>query len=180
MKNYWFIADTHFNHENFLTFKNFDGSKVRDFKSVEEMNEKIIENWNKCVKPQDNIYHLGDVISGDMKNCDKILNRLNGKKRLILGNHDVGKLKYLQPYFKKIDGVRDLNIKGFKCILSHIPLHPNCIKRFGVNIHGHLHNNRIWRKCIGGEVQNDNYFNVSVERTNYKPINLEEIKQCLK
>jgi len=136
-----------------------------------------------------------DIQNGDMKDCEKILSRLNGKKRLILGNHDVGKLKYLQPYFQKIDGVRNLNIKGFKFIMSHIPLHFDCVDKFGINIHGHLHNNIIKDTDIITakvpdkrglystdiiEIEDKNYFNVSVERTDYKPINLEEIKQKCK
>ena len=186
MKNYWFISDTHFNHSNFLAFKRDDGTPCRDFDSIKEMNELIIENWNKAIKPQDKVYHLGDVIMGDPKKYDKILSRLNGKKRLVIGNHDIEKLKHISKYFQKISGARDLNINGFKCIISHIPLHPSCLERFGVNIHGHIHDRILGRKEFKIQprplkiletviIPQPNYLNVCVERTDYKPINLEEI-----
>ena len=144
MTNYWFISDTHFNHKAILGFKDNGGHQQRPFATVEEMNEVMIENWNKVVKPQDKIYHLGDVCMGAKTEIDGILSRLNGKKRLIFGNHDCGKEKHLAPYFEKIHGVRHLNIKGFKCVLSHVPIHESCLERFGVNVHGHIHSNELF------------------------------------
>ena len=177
MKNYWFISDTHFNHKKILNFKNYDGTLMRDFSSIEEHNETIIDNWNKVVKPQDIVFHLGDVILSNRVDYDKILSRLNGKNRLVLGNHDKNREKDLRPYFKKITGARMLKIGDFKCILSHIPLHPDCVKKFGLNIHGHIHNNLIMKETYHGAAEEDDrYMNVCVERTNYKPVNLEEIK----
>lgn len=190
MINFWFISDTHFNHTNILSFKDNNGDKLRPFSSTEEMNETMIENWNKVVKPQDKVYHLGDVIFGDKKDFDGILSRLNGKKRLVLGNHDYGKEKLLAPYFKEMSSSRQFIKDDFKCILSHIPLHPDCIERFGnLNIHGHLHCNNVYgeykMKYYNYETEKEeleigkalcnNYLNVCVEQTNYKPINLEEL-----
>lgn len=183
MINYWFISDTHFNHENILKFKNFDGSLQRNFDSISEMNELIIKNWNEVVKPEDKVYHLGDVIMGNHVEYDLILSRLNGKKRLILGNHDEGKLRFLSKHFQKVSGARHLNIGDFKCVLSHVPLHPHCITRFGnLNIHGHLHKSLVQSseynpifETIGED--DKHYINVCVEQINYRPIELEELKK---
>jgi calcineurin-like phosphoesterase family protein len=180
--NYWFISDTHFNHKAILDFKDNGGHPQRPFATVEEMNETMIENWNKTVKPQDKVYHLGDVIFGSKIEFDGILSRLNGKKRLILGNHDHGKEKQLAPYFKEMSSSRQFVKDDFKCVLSHLPLHHQCIKRFGnFCVHGHCHSNIITkiRQGLGERIQeaDKHYKNVCVEQTNYTPINLDEIKQ---
>jgi len=86
--NTFIISDTHFSHENILTFNREDGQKVRPgFSSFEEMDEYIVNKWNSVVKPQDKVYHLGDVVM--KKRYIDVVKRLNGRKRLIMGNHDI-------------------------------------------------------------------------------------------
>lgn len=89
-KNIWFISDTHFQHKNIaLVFTDAKtGKRVRNFNSVQEMDETMIQNWNSVVKYGDIVYHLGDVFFGNAESADKILQRLNGEKKLIMGNHD--------------------------------------------------------------------------------------------
>jgi calcineurin-like phosphoesterase family protein len=159
--NTFLISDTHFGHGNMLNFKDKEGNPVRPFSSLEEMDETLIQNWNKVVKPTDKIYHLGDVaIARRGLDC---LARCNGDKILIRGNHDIFKLKDYTQYFRDVRGYNVID--GF--IFSHIPLHPESKGRFKANIHGHLHSNKLDDKF---------YFNVSVEQINYTPINFEEIK----
>lgn len=155
------ISDTHFGHANILTFINSDGSKVRDFSSLEEMNETMIDNWNKVVSPSDNVYHLGDVLF-TKKWLDLILPRLNGTKVLIKGNHDNLKLSQYAQYFKDVRAYWVLD----KYVLSHVPIHPESLSRWKANIHGHLHNNSL---------EDTRYINVSVERINYTPVDFESI-----
>lgn len=90
MSNIWIISDTHFNHKNILGFTDSEGKKFRGdlFKDVSDMNEQMIYNWNSVIKPEDKVYHLGDVYFGSQPEADAILSRLMGKKRLIVGNHD--------------------------------------------------------------------------------------------
>ena len=76
MPNLFVISDTHFGHANIIKYCN------RPFSSVEEMNERMIENWNSVVTVQDHVYHLGDVYFGN--ETSNFFHRLNGKKRLIL------------------------------------------------------------------------------------------------
>ena len=95
MPNTFVISDTHFNHELILTFKDYVGKPVRHFDSVAQMNECMFDNWNSVVTPADTVYHLGDVLFGYDKEqwlADNF-NKLNGKKHLILGNHDNPKWK---------------------------------------------------------------------------------------
>jgi calcineurin-like phosphoesterase family protein len=159
--NIFLISDTHFGHGNILNFKDKEGNAVRPFSSVEEMDETLIENWNKVVKPTDKIYHLGDVAI-PRKGLD-CLARCNGDKILIRGNHDIFKLKDYMQYFRDIRGYNVID----RFIFSHIPIHSESKGRFKANIHGHLHTNKLEDKF---------YFNVSVEQINYTPINFEEIK----
>ena len=141
--NRFVISDTHFGHTNsWEKFKLEDGSPLRPFTSTEEMDETMIERWNAKVQPHDTVYHLGDVVIN--KKYLNLVSRLNGRKILIRGNHDIfGDDDYYNVGFEQIHGVR---VFVDKFILSHIPLHPDCVtERFKVNVHGHLHANEIMR-----------------------------------
>ena len=111
------------------------------------MNSAIIENWNKLVKPEDKVYHLGDVVMSKKKG-DLILPRLNGKKVLIKGNHDLEKASWYLDYFKDIRACHNFHIHGdkYNFLLTHMPVHPDSKARFIRNIHGHIHGNAITKK----------------------------------
>jgi calcineurin-like phosphoesterase family protein len=126
------------------------------------MHEVLIENHNRVVRPTDKVYFIGDVVI--KKPYLPLLNKFNGKKRLVLGNHDV--FTNYTPYFQKICGVRIFAINGLKAILSHIPIHPSSIVEGHVNIHGHLHKNQH---------SDPRYINVCVEQNNFTPINIDEL-----
>jgi len=169
MKDIWLISDTHFNHSDILTFSDKIGKPVRDFSSVDTMNQCMMDNWAKVVKPNDTVYHLGDVLFGHNKvdwlqaNFDK----LPGKKHLVLGNHD--NPKFLLPFFKSIQ----LWVEIGQLVLTHAPLHSQTLEerhRWGegavLNVHGHTHTNPSPQgpyKCV------------SVEQINYTPIHIEEV-----
>jgi len=159
--NIFFISDTHFGHGNILNFRDKENNRVRPFVSVEEMDEALIQNWNKVVRPQDKIYHLGDVAI-PRKGLD-CLSRCNGDKVLVRGNHDIFRLKDYVKYFRDVRGYVVLE----NYLASHIPVHPDSKGRFKKNIHGHLHTNNL---------EDDFYINVSVEQINFTPIAWEEIK----
>lgn len=163
----WVVADHHFNHANIINFKRDDGTPLRPFKDIEEHNETIISRHNSVVKPEDRVYILGDFCM-HRRNIH-FAGRLNGRLVLVKGNHDIYKLKEYIPYF---DDIRSYVVQkdqdGNKVILSHIPIHPDCIGRFGTNIHGHLHYNKI---------DDPRYVCVSLEHTQYSPI---EIHTALK
>ncbi len=161
------IADTHFGHANILTFKRNNGLPLRDFPNIDEHDELLIDNWNSVVSTNDKVYHLGDVGFKSFSKLGYILERLNGTKVLIKGNHDGFKLSQYQQYFKDIRGTHQLD----KFILSHIPIHPESLSRWRGNIHGHVHDNTL---------QDDRYINVSVENINFTPIDFEEIRSRYK
>lgn len=132
MQNIFFTSDTHWHHKNIIDYCK------RPFSSVEEMDEILVQNWNSVVKPQDKIYHLGDVFFPKKTSSDCIFSRLNGTKILILGNHDNGKDQQLHKWFKRIYSYRIL--PDLRVMLSHIPVQEESIQRKCIlNIHGHTH-----------------------------------------
>lgn len=174
----WIWSDQHFGHEKTCTvFKRADGTPLRPFASAEEMNEVMVARNNERVGKNDRIYYVGDVVIN--RRFLSILNRLNGRKVLIKGNHDIFKLDDYAAYFDDIRGYHVLN----GIIFSHIPVHPECLARFGCNVHGHLHANRVKKPMKvdnNGEFEyNDEvdprYFNVSVECLDFAPITLEDL-----
>lgn len=161
MKDIWFISDTHFGHANFLTFKDAEGKLIRPFATVEDMDECMVERWNERVRPGDKVYHLGDVVFGD----PAILARLNGQKRLVLGNHDDIKKPRLAAAFKKIQLWRIFKEHNFVC--THIPLAMEQMRKVSFNVHGHIHEK---------SPPSEQHICICVEKTNYAPVHLDEIK----
>lgn len=163
----WLISDTHFGHDNIYTFVRQDGvTRVRErFKNVAEGDAYMLQRWADLVKPEDHIYHLGDVaMPRRLQKWIYIIKKLPGHKRLVLGNHDKAPAKdYLDAGFEKLMSVRTGDKK--RITLSHYPLHPQSLGD-SLNIHGHIHE----RAPYG-----PNYVNVSVERTNYEPVDLDSL-----
>lgn len=174
--NIFIISDTHFAHTNCYSFYNFDGTKMRPWSSDEEADEIMIQNWNSLVGPRDRVYHLGDV-GFNRNKLDQILPRLNGRKVLIKGNHDLFKPSFYLKYF---DDIRACHNRD-NYLLTHIPVHPASKARFKRNLHGHIHanplgdNNDVWYKNCCVEVNNYTPipFDLIVEETNkYKEAGL--------
>ena len=161
MPEVFLISDTHFGHQNVLGFEH-DGKPLRSFNTLADHDFHMVDRWNSVVTSNDKVYHLGDVAWG--KDAIKIMHMLNGRKRLIRGNHDILKTRVYLEYFQEIYGVRQIN----GVWLTHVPMHPFSAhnKRVKINAHGHLHANVI---------DDPKYFNVSVERINYTPISIDEL-----
>lgn len=173
MSNRFVISDTHFGHTNcWAKFKLADGEPLRPFSSTEEMDETMVQRWNEVVRPQDTVYHLGDVVIA-RRNLQTI-GRLNGRKILIRGNHDIFKDEdYREVGFEQIHGVR---VFTDQFIFSHIPLHPDCVTdRFRVNVHGHLHGNRVMQTVKNKTQIDPRYLCVCVEQTDFRPISFDDL-----
>lgn len=158
----WIISDTHFNHKNIIDYCN------RPFSSVEEMNRVLINNWNSVVSNDDIVWHLGDFAMGSKEEITNLVNQLNGRINLIMGNHDNHPVKwYYDCGFNKVYD-RPIIIDDY-FILSHQP------RVVGANlygyIYGHIHNDDIYKDYTS------NSFCACVERINYTPILLEQAKK---
>lgn len=153
-------SDPHFGHAKVLEFES------RPFISVEDMTKQLIKNWNKVVKKSDTVYVLGDVSFKLTKEEVKtIITSLNGKKVLILGNHDRSKTV---TWWKDVgfDTVHKYPIcYEWRFWLSHEPMTMHEDLPY-INIHGHLH---------GLTISKPQYINVSVEQINYAPLLLTDI-----
>jgi calcineurin-like phosphoesterase family protein len=176
MKDIWFTADTHFYHKNIIKYCN------RPFKTLEEMHETLIANWNSLVKPEDIIFVLGDFCFGSGKKVKELTAQLNGEKFLILGNHDSVKVGRKDSGF--IDIMKSCPIAykpydahpGWLANMDHYPWHDNRNELgSGFNagkwlLHGHVHN--LWKVC-GGQI------NVGVDVWNYKPVHINLISNII-
>lgn len=169
-------ADTHFNHKNIIDYCN------RPFDSVENMNRILIDNWNSVVKNDDLVLHLGDFGFGSKEELTEICKKLNGRKILIYGNHDLRKgigfwmdcgfekaYKNKEILLTEALGISQDFIKtDSDVVLSH---YPRQIPSDKLNIHGHIHNTPL----DSTQFSQDNHICVSIEMTDYKPINLFSI-----
>lgn len=168
----WVYSDPHFYHSNICKFTNYDGSKVRPWEDVNEMNEDMVRWYNELVDDKDRVYILGDVAFSPSK-MKEVVPRLKGRKVLVPGNHEPPKMR---KYFDLFDDVRGYVVKkGF--IMSHIPIHVHCLSRWALNIHGHLHNNTVkeWAEEYPHEKDDPRYYCACVERTNFRPMLLDDI-----
>jgi calcineurin-like phosphoesterase family protein len=164
MANVFFIGDTHFGHRKLL---DMEPLRKAFADTIEEHDEKIVNNWNNIVRSKDVVYHLGDVSLGNTK----VLCRLNGYKKLILGNHD--KETQLGAHFDRVFGAFSLG----EFILTHIPVHPQQLEfRFKRNIHGHLHKANVMHHKPWQERKDERYINVSCEQINFTPIEYDELR----
>jgi len=174
MGDIWLISDTHFNHTNILKFvDNTTGDLVRPgFNDTEDMDQHMVDCWNSVVKHGDKIYHLGDVVLGQHEEEWMKTNwpKLNGKKNLILGNHDNYKMLARGGFFSNIYESRDL--REFGLLLTHRPAHDSQLWDFTNNrpmksCHGHIHQRHS---------PSANHINLSVELINYTPVNIEDLR----
>lgn len=163
MAQIWITSDSHFGHRNMAeVFTQPDGMPMRPFGTLAATDAAMVERWNAVVKPQDHVWHLGDFAMNKWA-LDHFCPLLHGHKRLVRGNHDIFKTQaYLRAGFEELRGVSVID----GLIFTHIPIHPNSLGRFRANVHGHTHAqpDYDWR-----------YLNVSVERTDYTPLALEDV-----
>lgn len=158
MSETFFIGDTHFGHKGIISFSST--KEFRPFSTIEEHDEELVRRWNNTVSPKDMVFMLGDFCFG-LRNLG-VAASLNGVGILVGGNHDMYATSEYLKYFKKVVGAYEY--KG--AILTHIPVHPNQLSRYFMNIHGHLHANKI---------DDYRYFNCSAEQINLTPISYDLI-----
>jgi calcineurin-like phosphoesterase family protein len=180
MPSVFLYSDPHFGHQGVCRFMRNDGvTKLRPWDTAEEMDEHLVKVYNERVKPTDKVYFLGDVCIN--RRALQTLARLNGDKVLIRGNHDIFRDDEYREYFRELRAYHVMN----GLILSHIPIHEASLGRFGCNIHGHLHANRVMKArgvdAATGEILysdeiDPRYYNVSVEQLpDYAPILFEDV-----
>lgn len=172
----FFCADPHFGHKNIIKYCN------RPFKTVEEMDETIIKNWNSVVTPKDTVWLLGDVsFYRDQAKTMAILNRLNGSVHLICGNHDVDSSGYVLGRFQSVRDLHEIKVqdptarngKYQPIVLCHYAMKVwNKSHRGSWQLYGHSH----------GSLKDDPHalqIDVGVDNHNYTPISYEQVKAIM-
>ncbi len=163
------IGDTHFGHKKMVHGDMTE--RIRPFLSIEDHDEELVRRWNSVVDPRDLVYHLGDVVINRwaLQACA----RLNGRKILVMGNHDIFRMEEYLQYFDQLRGA----VNYSNMLLTHIPVHPSQMTRFDGNIHGHLHHRYV--TDAAGELD-IRYECISTERVNYTPVLLDEVVQRIR
>lgn len=150
-------------------FLNEDGGRVRPrWDCAKDADTHMRDVWNAVVRPEDHVWHLGDVTMArtpaQQSDFIRFIQSLNGHKRLILGNHDHFPMHvYASAGFEKIKSSH----QHAGLVYSHIPLHPMSLsKKVLANVHGHTH---------AAPAYPGRYINVCVEHTNYQPVPLDDV-----
>lgn len=151
----YYTSDTHFNHANIIRYCN------RPFKSVNGMNHEMIKRWNEVVNPEDTVFHLGDFAMGMYSVWPNFCQALNGRKILILGNHDRKREKMLAVGFHEV--YDSISHEGW--LLVHNP-----IGLIGKVLCGHVHDK--WRRHHD---EKRDIINVGVDVHNFYPVTLEQL-----
>lgn len=179
MSEIFFTSDTHFCHQPSFLWE------PRGFNNIEEMNEALVERWNSVVKPDDEVYHLGDFALNDIDAAIPYINHLNGTIRWIIGNHDTDRkrVKIVDecPNVWEI-GYADLikYDKKFSIYMSHYPtLTANFDdKKFSQHIialHGHTHQRTNWL-----HPDNPFMYHVGLDSHSNTPVHIDEILADIK
>lgn len=172
----FFTSDTHFNHANIIRYCQ------RPFKDPAEMNETLITNWNQTVGNEDIVFHLGDFCLGGAAEWTQILDRLNGRIYLILGNHDLKNIR--QGFIGRFEHVAmqmRIEIGKKKIYLSHYPFlcFEGGYKTDVWQLFGHVHT-RHSNTCIdAGRLQflYPTQYDVGVDNNDFTPILFEQVRE---
>lgn len=168
MGRIYLISDTHFGDKGSIL--KYEG---RPFRDGYDMNEQLIANWNRVAGQEDTVYHLGDFACGMSRDEIKgILDRLNGHKILVIGNHDrdfTNRL-WMEMGFDEVSYLPVILDEFY--ILSHEPMYVNIYSPYA-NIFGHVHGNPMYADVSARS------FCACVERTGYAPVALDEIKRAI-
>jgi calcineurin-like phosphoesterase family protein len=175
----WLTSDWHFNHDREFIWK------ARGFSSVQEMNEAIIQRHNALVRPDDDVYVLGDSSLGGgdaqvLATNKALIERLNGKLHIIRGNHDTDRRVAMYESCKNVVGpilyADMLHYKGYHFYLSHFPtltgnLEKESLKQCTCNLFGHTH------QTTNFHMDMPYLYHVGVDSHNCYPVSLDDIIQ---
>ena len=175
MANIWFTSDLHMNHRQEFLWG------PRGFTNEKEMNEAIVERWNKVVKPEDTVWNLGDIALNDINGAIPYLKALNGTQFWLLGNHDTkNKIDLIVKECPNIRVYRDrfattLKIGDANLYISHYPtLTANFDqKQFGrhvIALYGHTHQQTNWL-----QLENPFLYHVGLDSHECAPVHFDEV-----
>lgn len=188
----WFTSDTHYNHKNICRGVTswIDADDVtRDFKTLDQMNDQIVNNLNSLVKQDDILIHLGDWSFGGFEYIEEFRKRIHCKEiHLVLGNHDhhiANNRENIQSLFTSVHQYLELEVKKLKCklgqgpidqkyVLMHYPITSwNKMNDGVIHLHGHVHLPHNLRVGLGKTMD------VGVDGNNIFPIDATEVNSIM-
>ena len=166
----YYIADLHLGHTNIIRHCN------RPYTTIEEMDSSLITNWNSRISNNDIVYIVGDMMFRIAIHPEQYLLRLNGKKHLIVGNHDKSwmKLIKLPLWFETVSSMVSINDAGYLITLCHYPMMTWPGSKNAFMVYGHIHNNTdadFWPLIA----KSDRMLNEGVDINNFAPVTLAEM-----
>lgn len=187
----WFISDTHFNHKNVVKFNlkrktTFD-LDINDAEMLKKHDSELIKLWNNTIKKNDTVYIIGDFSFASSDETRKILEKLNGKKHLIIGNHD-GSCRGLNNYFESTSQIKEVTFKktvfpfldeNMHCVLCHYPISAWNRRMHGsVMVHGHTHGAMDAINVLSEELRVDVGFDALLNGNSF--VSLEQLYHYMK
>lgn len=177
----FFTSDTHFSHDNIIKYCS------RPFESIEEHDETLVKNWNEKVGKNDLVFHLGDVGFGNPKRIDYLLNRLNGKIVLVIGNHDWRYVVKKHAYrFENMVQQINMKVGSQHIILNHFPLLCFSGAWRGLDatwqLFGHVHTSPYTAEGLDhSRLRNlfTTQYDVGVDNNNFAPVSYYDVKQII-
>ena len=173
----YFTSDTHFNHTNIISYCQ------RPFKNVDEMNERIIANWNEVVSEDDIIFHLGDFCLGGAAEWTRLLDRLNGKIYLIMGNHDRKNIRQgFMDRFEHVAMQMHIEVGKQRIYLNHYPF--LCFEggyKDVWQLFGHVHTRKTNTGIDAGRLKHlyPTQYDVGVDNNDFAPVSFEQVKRII-
>ena len=173
----YFTSDTHFNHTNILKYCQ------RPFRNVDEMNEQMIANWNETVGEDDVVFHLGDFCLGGAAEWTKILDRLNGKIYLIMGNHDLKNIRQgFMGRFEHVAMQMHIEIGKRRIYLNHYPF--LCFEggyKDVWQLFGHVHSRKANTGVDAGRLQYlyATKYDVVLDNNDLRPVSYEQVRRII-
>ncbi|MFW9993532.1 MAG: metallophosphoesterase [Candidatus Odinarchaeota archaeon] len=162
----WFTSDWHLSHKNIMKYSK------RPYKTVEEMDKTIMENFNNLVKENDEVYYLGDFCFKKDR-TEEYLNEMKGKLYFVMGNHDRHIKHVLKKYCEAVWDLKEIKVNMQSITLSHYPMYTHNKSHYNAwNLYGHHHRET-------GHLFQGKKMNVSVDVTRFKPVPFEEVSEYM-
>ncbi len=162
----YFTADLHFGHNAIINMQE------RPFESVEEMNRSLLRNFNSVVHKNDTVYILGDICHHmTTDDANELIGKMNGKKYLIVGNHDK---EYDRGLFEDIKDFMKISVDGCNFALMHYPMMswPK-MSSGGYQLHGHIHARMEYNET--NRAEGIRRYDVGVDANYYFPVSVKQI-----
>lgn len=169
MSKKFYTSDFHFFHNNIIRYCN------RPFDDVFQMHDTIVERVNEKVAPNDDLFILGDISFYGGDKVINILERMNGKKHFLIGNHDAKNMKNWSGW-QSVNHYLEIKDRGKHIVLCHYPIESWHGQNHGwIHLHGHRHG--VEGRYFGRPSESGVRVDIGVDPWNFYPVELNDLKK---